>query len=168
MDSLAAALVGRARVVLAACAAEEATLALAESCTGGLLTAALTAIPGSSAFVERGFITYSNAAKTELLGVPADLIARVGAVSEEVARAMAAGALAHSPATFSAAITGIAGPDGGTPAKPVGTVHLAAARRDGRILYEHRLFPGNRDAIRLASALAAMDLLIQQLSGGPA
>ena len=157
----------RAAQVLDACRARAWRLATAESCTGGMIAAGLTAIAGSSDVVERGFVTYSNAAKTELLGVPADLIALVGAVSEQVARAMAAGALAHSPATLSAAITGIAGPDGGTPAKPVGTVHLAAARRDGRMLHEHRLFPGNRDAVRQASALAAMDLLIQLLSSGP-
>ena len=109
-------------------------LATAESCTGGLLAATLTAIPGASDVFERGFVTYSNTSKSELLGVPAWLIERHGSVSEDVARAMVGGALTHSRATLAVAITGIAGPGGGTPDKPVGLVHLAAARRDAPVL----------------------------------
>jgi nicotinamide-nucleotide amidase len=97
-------------------------MATAESCTGGLIAAACTDLPGSSRWLERGFVTYSNAAKTELLGVPADLIAQHGAVSEPVARAMAAGAARHAPVQASVAVTGVAGPDGGSADKPVGTV----------------------------------------------
>ena len=108
------------------------TVATAESCTGGLVAAALTAIPGSSDVFERGFVTYSNSAKSEMLGVPYWLIERHGAVSEDVARAMAGGALTHSQASLAVAVTGIAGPDGGTAEKPVGLVHFAAGRRDDR------------------------------------
>src|SRR3982751_3041231 len=120
-----------ARSLLDLCRSRKLTIATAESCTGGLVAAALTAIPGSSDVVDRGFVTYSNAAKTEMLGVPADLIATHGAVSEPVARAMAEGALSRSNADVAVAITGIAGPDGGSDAKPVGLVHLAAARNGG-------------------------------------
>src|SRR4029077_14827263 len=114
-------------------------LATAESCTGGLLAATLTAIPGSSDVFERGFVTYSNAAKSEMLGVPVWLIERHGSVSEDVARAMVGGALTYSRATLAVAITGIAGPGGGTAEKPVGLVHLAAARRDGPVTHERLL-----------------------------
>ena len=106
------------------------TLATAESCTGGLIAACLTEVPGSSDVFERGFVTYSNRAKTELLGVPEEMIDTHGAVSPEVAGAMAEGALAHSPADLAVAVTGIAGPGGGSPDKPVGLVIIAAARRD--------------------------------------
>src|SRR5215472_3755832 len=116
-------------------------LATAESCTGGMIAARLTDIAGSSDVVERGFVTYSNEAKHELLGVPMDLIMRVGAVSEEVARAMAEGAVA---------VTGIAGPGGATPTKPVGLVHLACARRGGATVHERHVFPGDRAAVRAA------------------
>ena len=114
-------------------------LATAESCTGGLIAAILTEVPGSSDVFERGFVTYSNEAKTELLGVPAELIEKHGAVSEEVARAMASGALGHSRADIAVAVTGVAGPGGGTTAKPVGLVHLAAARRGSVTHKEIRL-----------------------------
>lgn len=152
-------LVAEAKRVLAICAKTKATLAVAESCTGGLVAAALTDTPGSSAWFDRGFVTYSNSAKTDLLGVPADLIGVKGAVSEEVARAMAEGALAHSRATASVAITGIAGPDGGTPDKPVGTVHFAAAARGRPTLHSCHHLAGNRDAIRTASTAIALGML---------
>lgn len=135
------------------------TVATAESCTGGLIAACLTAIPGSSAVVERGFVTYSNQAKTEMLGVPADLIERVGAVSAEVARAMAEGALARARADIAVSVTGIAGPDGGTPLKPVGLVHLAVARRGHPTRDEAHVFAGDRAAVREATAARALALL---------
>jgi nicotinamide-nucleotide amidase len=115
---------------------EGLTIATAESCTGGLIAASLAAVPGASAALERGFVTYSNQAKTEMLGVPGDLIERHGAVSREVAIAMVEGALCKSPADLAVAVTGIAGPDGGSAEKPVGLVHIAAARRDGALLHE--------------------------------
>lgn len=116
--------------------AEGLTIATAESCTGGLIAASLAAVPGASAVLDRGFVTYSNEAKAEMLGVPAELIKQHGAVSRQVALAMAEGALEHSPADLVVAVTGIAGPDGGTTEKPVGLVHIAAARRDGERLHE--------------------------------
>jgi nicotinamide-nucleotide amidase len=135
-------------------------LATAESCTGGLVAGLLTEIPGSSDVVERGFVTYSNEAKTEMLGVSADLIAARGAVSEEVARAMAEGALVHSRADLAVSITGVAGPGGGTPAKPVGLVHLAVAgRRSPTLHQELRLGDIGRGPIRLASVAAALALV---------
>ena len=111
--------------------AQGMTLGTAESCTGGLISACLTEVPGSSDVFERGFVTYSNAAKAEMLGVPEELIEAHGAVSQEVAVAMTEGALAHSPADLAVAVTGIAGPDGGSEDKPVGLVFIAAARREG-------------------------------------
>ena len=134
-------------------------VATAESCTGGLIAACLTAVPGSSAVVERGFVTYSNRAKTEMLGVPADLIERVGAVSAEVARAMAEGALSHARADVAVSVTGIAGPDGGTPLKPVGLVHLAVARHGRPTRDEAHVFAGDRAAVREATAARALALL---------
>lgn len=137
-------------------------LATAESCTGGLVAALLTEIAGSSDVVERGFVTYSNAAKHELLGVPETMLARHGAVSAPVARAMAEGALAHSQADVSVAITGVAGPGGGSEAKPVGLVHLAAARRGGPTLTrECRLGDIGRAAVRLKAVEGALSLLRQ-------
>ena len=135
-------------------------IATAESCTGGLIAALLTEIPGSSDVVERGFVTYSNQAKSECLGVPADLIAAHGAVSEPVARAMAVGALAHSPADIAVSVTGVAGPGGGSAAKPVGLVHLALARRGSPTVHrELRLGDIGRGPIRLATVEAALALL---------
>jgi len=147
--------------LLAACAARGLMVATAESCTGGMVAAALTDIPGSSAVVERGFVTYSNEAKTELLGVPAGMIAAHGAVSEPVARAMAEGALARSRAQLAVAITGIAGPGGGTPQKPEGLVHFACAR-EGRATAHTRIAFGaiGRDAVRVASVRQALEMLI--------
>lgn len=150
--------------LLAACRQRKLKLATAESCTGGLVAAALTAVAGSSAVFERGFVTYSNEAKTEILGVSETLLAQHGAVSEAVAKAMAEGAIAHSRADIAVAITGVAGPDGGTKAKPVGLVHFATARRDGQTFAEKRIFPGDRDAIRLAAVAAALRLIVGRLA----
>src|SRR6478736_6242669 len=133
-------LIAEAAALLDACRERGDLLAAAESCTGGLLAAMLTAIPGSSDVFERGFVTYSNASKSEMLGVPVWLIERHGAVSEDVARAMAGGALTHSHASLAVAVTGIAGPDGGTQDKPVGLVYFAAGRRNTMIASESVLF----------------------------
>jgi nicotinamide-nucleotide amidase len=129
-----------ARTVISEAAAEETLVAIAESCTGGMVAAALTAVPGSSAVLDRGFVTYSNEAKTEMLGVPAALIDKHGAVSEEVAAAMAEGAIKHSRASLAVAITGIAGPAGGGPDKPVGLVWFALALRGGATRTIRRVF----------------------------
>ncbi|HVY43441.1 MAG TPA: CinA family protein [Hyphomicrobiaceae bacterium] len=135
-------------------------LATAESCTGGLIAGVLTEIPGSSDVVERGFVTYSNAAKSQMLGVSERLLAEHGAVSREVALAMAEGALAHSGADVSVAVTGVAGPGGGSAMKPVGLVHLAAARRGGRTLHEELRFGDiGRSQIRLKSVEAGLVLI---------
>lgn len=147
--------------VLDLCKRHHLLVATAESCTGGLVAAALTAVPGSSAVVERGFVTYSNQAKAEMLGVPMALIDSHGAVSEAVARAMAEGALAHSRAHLSVAITGIAGPDGGSVDKPVGLVHFAAARRGGATIARRHVFAGDRDAVRAQSVATALALLVE-------
>ena len=152
-----------ARKVVEAATARGLAIATAESCTGGLVSGALTAVAGSSAVVERGFVTYSNAAKAELLGVPAELIDRHGAVSEPVARAMAEGALVHSAAAVSVAVTGIAGPGGGSPDKPVGLVHFAAAGPGGLMHIEHRFGDIGREAVRLASVGVALDLLLDRM-----
>ena len=153
-------LVGRAAALVAACRARGLVLATAESCTGGLVAALLTEVPGSSAAVDRGFVTYSNAAKSEMLGVDPALIAAEGAVSEAVARAMAAGILVRSRADVGVSITGVAGPGGGTAAKPVGLVHFACARRDrGVTAVERRFGDIGRSAVRLASVEQALDLL---------
>jgi len=130
-------------------------LATAESCTGGMVAAACTDLAGSSAWLERGFVTYSNAAKTQMLGVDADLVSTYGAVSEPVARAMAQGALLHSAAQIALAITGVAGPGGGSVAKPVGTVWFAFAGPWG-VHSELQHFGGDRAAVRQAAALHAL------------
>jgi nicotinamide-nucleotide amidase len=154
----------RARRVLTACETRGLRLATAESCTGGLIAACLTEIPGSSSVVERGYVTYDDRAKQELLGVPAGTIARVGAVSEEVARAMAEGALERSGVGLAIACTGIAGPGGATPEKPVGLVHLAVARHQAPTLHARRIFPGDRAEIRSASVDAALDLALESFA----
>ncbi len=136
----------------------------AESCTGGLIAACLTEIASSSDVVERGFVTYSNEAKIELLHVPADLIAKHGAVSEPVARAMVEGAFAHSLADLAVSVTGVAGPDGGTAAKPVGLVHFASARRGQAIFHEQRQFGEiGRNQVRLTSVKVGLEILGQRL-----
>lgn len=138
-------------------------LAVAESCTGGLICAACTELSGSSDWFERGFVTYSNAAKTELLGVDPALIAQHGAVSEVVARALAFGAVRHSQARVSVAVTGIAGPAGGSPDKPVGTVWFGFVV-DGRLSSEMRRFDGNRAAVRAAAVRHALQRLLDLLA----
>ena len=137
-------------------------LATAESCSGGLIAATCTDLAGSSAWLERGFVTYSNAAKTEMLGVDAALIAQHGAVSEPVARAMATGALQHSAAQVAVAVTGVAGPTGGSAEKPVGTVWFAWATPDG-LTSEQRQFAGDRAAVRQATVLHALHTLTRLL-----
>jgi nicotinamide-nucleotide amidase len=152
-----------ARAVLAEARKVGLTIATAESCTGGMVAAALTSIAGSSDVVDRGFITYSNAAKTAMLGVPATLIERVGAVSAEVAAAMADGALRNSGAGLAVAITGIAGPGGGSALKPVGLVHLAAVSRTGAVnRIERRYDPAfGRESIRRAATRDALLMLLE-------
>jgi len=140
-------------------------LATAESCTGGGLANAITAIPGSSQWFERGFITYSNEAKLEMLSVPHEMLASHGAVSEPTAASMAIGVLVHTPADVAASITGIAGPDGGTPEKPVGTVCLGWSRRRGRTHTAKVLFEGDRTRIREQAILTAMQGLLDMLGG---
>lgn len=140
-------------------------VATAESCTGGLVAGALTGIAGSSAVVDRGFVTYSNEAKSDLVAVPAALIESHGAVSELVARAMAQGAVARSRAQVSVAITGIAGPGGGSDDKPVGLVHFAATGPAGLIHVEHRFGDIGREAVRLESVRVALTLLLEQVGG---
>jgi nicotinamide-nucleotide amidase len=144
------------------CRARGLTVATAESCTGGLVAGALTAIAGSSDVLERGFVTYSNAAKEAMLGVPAQTLAAHGAVSRETAEAMVLGALARAPVDLAVAITGIAGPGGGSAEKPVGLVHFAAAARDGRKSHrEERFGDIGRAAVRRESVLVALALLAE-------
>lgn len=137
-------------------------LATAESCTGGLIAATCTDLSGSSAWLERGFVTYSNEAKSEMLGVDAALISRDGAVSESVVRAMAQGALAHSQAQVAVAVTGVAGPTGGSAAKPVGTVWLGWATPQG-VVSEVQHFAGDRAQVRAATVLHALQRLVELL-----
>lgn len=153
-----------AQQVLEAARQQGVKLATAESCTGGLIAGALTEIPGSSDVVDRGFVTYSNQAKCDLLGVPVELIIDHGAVSEPVARAMAEGAIGHSSADVAVAVTGIAGPGGGTATKPVGLVHLACARTGGPTLHERRIFSGDRGSVRMAAVKAALNLIERALA----
>lgn len=142
--------------------AQELKLVSAESCTGGLIAAACTDLAGSSAWFERGFVTYSNEAKIELLGVQAQLLQDAGAVSEGVARAMALGALAHSHAQVAVAVTGVAGPTGGSPAKPVGTVWFGFAV-PGQLIIENCHFAGDRAAVRDATVQHAFTRLVELL-----
>ena len=137
----------------------------AESCTGGLVAGAICQVAGASDVFERGFVTYSNRAKQEMLGVPGDLIADLGAVSEPVARMMAEGALENSNAHLAVAITGVAGPGGGTAMKPVGTVHLATARANQRLMHKQELFDGEtREEIQLAAVQSALQMLRDRLA----
>lgn len=153
------ALVQAATDLLAECRARGVTVATAESCTGGLIAAALTEIAGSSDVVDRGFVTYSNAAKTEMLGVPPELIAANGAVSGPVAAAMASGALDRSRAALTIAVTGVAGPGGGTEAKPIGTVWFGVATRGGAVTTERMQFDGDRAVVRWATVAHAITLM---------
>jgi nicotinamide-nucleotide amidase len=152
-----------AETVLARCRQQGIRLAVAESCTGGLLAASLTAVAGASDVFERGFVVYANAAKTELLGVAAETLAAHGAVSAEVACAMAEGVLRRAPVEASVAVTGIAGPTGGSADKPVGLVHLAAAGIGRPTLHQRHVFAGDRDAVRNAATDAALTLLARLL-----
>lgn len=153
-----------AQAVVQAAVGKGTILATAESCTGGLVAGALTSVPGSSAALDRGFVTYSNAAKAGMIGVDPRLIEAHGAVSEPVARAMASGALAHSDATLTVSITGVAGPGGGSVEKPVGLVHFGVADAQSVGHAEHRFGPLDRDAIRLASVRVALNLLLDRLA----
>jgi len=144
--------------------AKRLRIATAESCTGGMIAAALTDIGGSSDVFDRGFVTYSNEAKTELIGVPAVLIAQHGAVSLHVAREMALGALQHARADVAVAVTGIAGPGGGSDAKPVGLVYLAVARRGGQPAIERHQFHGDRAAIRRETVERALEMLAEAIA----
>ena len=167
MSAAAAAIEALVARLAEALLARRATVVAAESCTGGLVAAACTSRAGSSAWFERGVVTYSNAAKTELLGVPASSIAAHGAVSAEVARAMAEGAIARTPASFAVAVTGIAGPDGGSAAKPVGTVWIATCARGGAgdaVLLQAN---GDRAAVRTQSVLRALELLLARVEAWP-
>lgn len=152
-----------AEVVLAEARAQKLRIATAESCTGGLIGGLLTEVPGSSDVYDRGFIVYSNRAKSDMLNVPGDLIADMGAVSEAVARAMAEGAVENSNAHMAVAVTGVAGPGGGTRLKPVGLVHIAAAREGRSILHEaHRFGDIGRSEVRMKTVEEAL-LLLQRL-----
>ena len=148
--------------VLAACRVRDWHVATAESCTGGLVAAALTAIPDASEVVKCGFVTYSNNAKIELLGVPEETIAAHGAISAETAAAMARGAVVRAGVDLAVSVTGIAGPGGGTPEKPLGLVYLGVARKDGAARVERRIFPGDRAAVRQAALTAALELLLAE------
>ena len=148
----------RATEVIRLCRDLGLTIATVESCTGGLVAGTLTGVPGSSSVIDRGFVTYTNESKSELVGVSAELFARVGAVSEEVARAMASGGLAHSIADIAVATTGVAGP-GQSENKPAGLVHVCATRRNGTAIHEKCHFLGNRKEVREASVLKAFDLI---------
>ena len=153
----------RARALARSCKRRGVSLATAESCTGGGVAAACTRIPGSSEWFERGMVTYTNVAKREMLGVSEETLEAHGAVSEEVAREMAVGALRQSHADVSVAVTGIAGPGGGVPCKPVGTVHFAWAVRGGDIQARKFLFRGDRAAVRLQSVAVGLQGLIDLL-----
>lgn len=153
-----------ARTLLHGAKARGLKIVTAESCTGGLIAATLAAVPGASAVLERGFVTYSNEAKSELLGVPAELIARKGAVSQEVALAMVDGVLKHSPADIAVAVTGIAGPGGGSAEKPVGLVHIAVARRGGARLHrEMRYGEIGRNEVQIQTVSDALALMARVL-----
>jgi nicotinamide-nucleotide amidase len=153
-----------AATVLTEARAKGLRIATAESCTGGLIAGLLTEIPGSSDVVERGFVTYSYDSKHTMLGIPMAIIEADGAVSERVARAMAEGALLHSKADLAVAVTGVAGPGGGSEVKPVGLVHMAVAQKDGQTLHEeHRFGDIGRSQVRLKTVEAALRLLLKLL-----
>jgi len=150
-----------ATAVLAACRAKSWRVATAESCTGGLVAAALTAIPGSSDVVDRGFVTYSNASKTQLLGVPEATLAEFGAVSAETVLAMAKGAIARAGVDLALSVTGIGGPGGASADKPVGLVYLGIATKSDAFAERH-VFPGDRDTVRRAATIRALELLLRE------
>ena len=155
-----ATLIEQASALLELCRRKKLRIATAESCTGGLIAATLTEIPGSSDVVERGFVTYSNAAKQTMLDVPAAVLGQFGEVSRETAEAMATGALANSMAELAVSVTGIAGPGGATPGKPVGLVHFAAASKRGSLVHREKRFGEiGRSQVRHASVVEALDML---------
>ena len=154
------------RSLLDLCRMRKLRIATAESCTGGLVVAALTEVPGSSDVVDRGFVTYSNGAKHSMIGVETAKLETFGAVSKEVAIAMAFGALEHADVDLAVAITGIAGPGGATPGKPVGLVHFAVAARDGRIIHHEQRFGAiGRSSVRQQSVIEALKMLIEMARG---
>ncbi|QRM41988.1 CinA family protein [Rhizobium sp. BG4] len=161
MTMFTAEILALAEKIIREFSAEELMVSTAESCTGGLIAGALTEISGSSAVVDRGFVTYTNTAKMEMLGVQEQTLARFGAVSEETARQMVHGALFRSRAAFAVAVTGIAGPGGGSAEKPVGLVHLAAKSRQGALMH-HKMLYGDigRDKVRLATVKTALEMLL--------
>ncbi len=155
-----ATLIEQATALLELCRRKKLRIATAESCTGGLIAATLTEVPGSSDVVERGFVTYSNEAKQAMLGVPAATIEKFGAVSRETAEAMAAGALANSPAELAVSVTGVAGPGGGSTEKPVGLVHFAVASKGGALIHREKSFGDiGRARVRHASVVEALAML---------
>jgi nicotinamide-nucleotide amidase len=156
-------LLHEAASLLDACRAKRIRLATAESCTGGLIASVLTTTAGSSDVLDRGFVAYSNDAKMELLGVPAELIASVGAISEPVVQRMAEGALQRSHADIAVSVTGVAGPGGGSAEKPVGLIWFGLAQRERPVASEHRMFPGDRTAIRIAAVGHAFALIHARL-----
>jgi len=152
-----------ASYLISNCRKKDIKVATAESCTGGLIAACITSIPGSSEVFERGFNTYSNDAKHELLNVPHSMILAEGAVSKDVAIAMCEGALRNSPVELTVSVTGIAGPDGGAFDKPIGTVHMASAHIDKKTIHKRFIFKGDRDDVRIASIKNAIQLMIAQI-----
>ncbi|MFM7418352.1 MAG: CinA family protein [Alphaproteobacteria bacterium] len=159
------AILDQARSLLAQMDAKGMTLATAESCTGGLIAAALTAIAGSSSVVMAGFVTYANDAKQKMVGVRPETLAAQGAVSEDVAREMAEGARARAAVSLALSCTGIAGPGGATLGKPVGLVFIGCAREGAPTLVERHVFPGDRAAVRAATVAAALDLAARRIAG---
>ncbi len=153
-----------ARQLVQQCTDQGLQVTTAESCTGGLIAAAITDVPGASESFTRGYVTYGNEAKSEMLDVPEQLFATFGAVSEEVARAMAEGALRRAGADLALSATGIAGPGGATANKPVGLVHVGAARREGEPLHERHVFAGDRTAVRQQSVAAALKLALKLIA----
>jgi nicotinamide-nucleotide amidase len=155
-------LVERAVALLELCKSKGLTLATAESCTGGLLSAVITEVPGSSLVLDRGFVTYTNEAKQQMLGVTPMTLETYGAVSRECAEEMAKGTLAHAPVNLAISITGVAGPTGATPVKPIGLVHFAVASRSGRLIHRDRNFGDiGRANVRRASVVQALAMLIE-------
>lgn len=147
--------------------AKNIMIAVAESCTGGIVSGKITSVAGSSDVFDRGFVTYSYESKTDLLGVPAPLIQKQGAVSKEVAELMAIGALKNSNANLTVAITGIAGPSGGTKTKPVGLVHFAS-NYEGKVIHKQKVFEGDRDSIRQSASQYALEMLLERIENGAA
>jgi nicotinamide-nucleotide amidase len=156
----------QARNVLTLMEGKGLTLATAESCTGGLIAAALTAIAGSSSVIMAGFVTYSNDAKQKMVGVRTETLAAQGAVSAEVAREMAEGARGRAGVSLALSCTGIAGPGGATPGKPVGLVFIGCAREGTSTMVERHVFPGDRAAVRAATVVAALNLAARSVTGG--